>query len=256
MHVATLRSPLLRPSLFARTGFLRLQGGGLTASASVGSVDRQAACPSVGNTFDDIDKFLERFDGRQPTRIEINPRRFSLSRLRVWLAEAEQFKSTDEAISVDYGLPKQTYDYDASNETVDGLPTLSQHLVLVAFDGRSPVGYAGMTYSITDVRQEQHAGLCIELHLVYIDPRRRGEGYGLDLSVAVSWAARDLLRALYSGVRSGTRISCTLEGDFESKGGEAFYGQVFDALEVERDLLLGVDRRRVDIDEIEYEAGW
>jgi hypothetical protein len=222
----------------------------------VGSADRQAACPSVGKTFDDIDKFLEPFDGREPTRIEINPRSFPLSRLRDWLTKAERFKTIDEQISVDYGLPKHTYDYRVSDEMVDRQRTLGQHLTLVAFDGRSPVGYAGIVYSVTDLRKERHARLLIDLHLVYVDPRRRGQGYGLDLSVATSWAACDLLRALYSGVPSGTHISCVLEGDFESHGGKAFYDQIFDDLESARDLLLDVDRRRVEIDEIEYEAGW
>jgi hypothetical protein len=255
-HVDAQRRPLLRPRVFARDGFLRWQGKGLTGSGRVAHADREAACPSVGKTFGDVDEFLLRFERREPTRVEINPRRFSLRRVRDWLAEAERFKGCGEKISVDYGLPKRSYDYRVSDEVVDGERTLSQHLALVAFDRRSPVGYAGMTYSMTDIPEDRHASLRVELQLVYVDPRRRGEGYGLDLSVATSWAACHLLRALYSSVRKGTRISCTLYGDFESESGETFYGQVFDDLQVERDSLLDICRRCVDIEEIEYEAGW
>ncbi len=165
MHVAQ-RSGLLRPPLFARAGFLRWQGHGLTASSRVADADRGAACPSVGETFADIDEFLRRFDSREPTRIEINPRRFPLSRLRDWLTEAKRFSTAAEEISVDYGLPMRSYDYRISDEMIDGERTLGQHLTLVAFDRRTPVGYAGMTYSITDTHMHSHARLRIELRLV------------------------------------------------------------------------------------------
>jgi hypothetical protein len=256
IHVQPKPCLLLRPSLFSRDGFLHWKGHGLVGAARVGDADRKAACPNVGETFDDIDDFLQRFETRKPTKIEINPVRFPLHRLRDWLAEAKRFKASGETISVTYGLPKNSYDYSVSDEMIDGQRTLSQHLALIAFDARDPVGYSGMTYSVMGLRRDRHARLRIELHLAYVDPRRRGEGYGLDLSVATGWAARELLCAFYSGVRSGMQISCSLEGDFESEGGEAFYNHVFDELQVERDFLLEVGRRRVDIEEIAYEAGW
>jgi hypothetical protein len=43
------------------------------------------------------------------------------------------------------------------------------------------------------------ADLQIEPVLVYVSPRQRGNGYGIDLSIACAWICEDLLEAIQSG---------------------------------------------------------
>jgi GNAT superfamily N-acetyltransferase len=129
-----------------------------------------------------------------------------------------------------------------------------QDLVAVAFgpDSGKPVGYFSFKVKVALNREQHAADLQIEPVLVYVSPRQRGNGYGIDLSIACAWICEDLLEAMYRAVPSGTSISGSVYADYESKGGEKIGQFIHDCISVKIDLLRDVGKRR-SIDLIHFE---
>jgi hypothetical protein len=104
-------------------------------------------------------------------------------------------------------------------------------------------------------RKEKTADVRIEPVLVYVSPRHRSKGYGIDLSIACAWICEDVLEATYRAVPAGTTISGVVYADYESKGGEKIGQFIHDCVTVKIDFLRGLGRRRsVELVHFELDA--
>jgi hypothetical protein len=243
----------LTPEHFRKTYFVRISKAfGLHGEVLIGDEERRDA--ALWYDFDD--PRFQRFASRSPTRIVINPKTLPLPRLRARLDEAKGHGELNE-INVGYGLPKagaydQTWHVEDANDNL----VETQHVVFVAFRGKSPVGYAGVRIFIDHIAARE-AEFRIEPLMVYVDPGHRGEGFGLDLSIATGWVATDLLHALYRAVPEHSTIACYVCAEYESNGGEAFTQQIVAELEVSSDTLCAPPKRRtVRIECVDLDAGY
>jgi GNAT superfamily N-acetyltransferase len=141
-------------------------------------------------------------------------------------------------------MPEKRYDY-TWGATIDksGLIQEGQTVVLVCFDAGQVVGHAALEVSVLRQRGEGEVTLAVHPQLVFVVPNRRGQGFGMDLSVA--WVlVQDVLRALYRAVPARAVLSASVYADYESEGGEAFTNHLHACMEFRLDMLRDCGKRR------------
>jgi GNAT superfamily N-acetyltransferase len=216
---------------------------------------------------DDFEKAhatLEHIAGlRDYTRIVLNPRIPSAQNLLKLLQAEQQADLPAEKISIRYGIPQhqskklRSYERVWSSGWRDGARDEGQHVVLVAYDSASPVGYLGMEISVVRERGTRDAYMFFSLPLIYVAPRYRNQGFGIDLSVAAGQVASDLMQAVYRAVRPNAVISCTVSADYESKGGEATAEMVHTSLCLRSEILgESGSRKSIVVETPELDAGY
>jgi GNAT superfamily N-acetyltransferase len=253
--MSTRRQPLLKAEHFSGSE-TRLTNRGLQFEACINDDVRGGTHLSIGESFDETDGFLQAFAGRTPTRIVANPSNISTSDLHSFFESAQENDPLEKTFNVLYGL-KDDYQRcwmleGSPEETIEG-----QTVVLVAFDGSEPVGFATVRLSVARAGEGGRVHLLAMPKLVYVTPSRRGRGYGIDLSIAISWLLADTLKALYRAVPAGSVISVAVSADYESKGGEAITRYVFSELESAVDMLVEHGKRRsIEFDDVELGAAY
>jgi len=212
--------------------------------------------------FCNVEEVDPRFADRPSTKVVVNPRRPSLKTLEAFFRNEQRRYSPGEHVNVGYGLPtdeekRRVYRQTWTVETdMDGIWE-GQDLVVVAFgpDTAKPVGYFSFKVKVTLDREDHVADLQIEPVLVYVSPRHRGNGYGIDLSIACALICEDLLEATYRAVPSGTTISGLVYADYESAAGEKIGHFIHECISVKVDLIRDFGRRRsVDLIHFELDA--
>jgi hypothetical protein len=127
----------------------------------------------------------------------------------------------DKAKSCSYDM-QWHFDFDGL------LNSESQTLVAVIFDPVKPVGFA--TFEIVLIHpvenETDYYQLIYVWHLVYVLPSRRGEGFGLDLSLACAKISNDLLLGLSHTLPKGSVVSPMIHADLDSVGGEIFMREI------------------------------
>ena len=232
----TLKRPLLRTKNFEG---LQTQLGvtGLEFSENIGLYEREASCPEIGATFGDTSDYLTALsETRQPSKVVLNPKTPSAQALLKQLKKSQKLHVPSEQISIAYGLP-ETYDRSWKREIKAGDDSEGQFLVLVIFDPKVAIGYFGIHLSLSHCSEEHAVYLHFVPALVYVDPSRRGEGFGLDLSIATGQIAQDILVAAYRAVPPGTTIFPCIYADYESEGGENVTAHLNSCLELQVDML-------------------
>jgi GNAT superfamily N-acetyltransferase len=246
----TTGRPMLRPEHF---GQLRTQltGAGLRFRKRIGHEDREAECP----TFDEA--HLAQIAAARPSSlVVVNPRRPSVRSLSLILRTAQREAMPGEKIGINYGLPKR-YDKQWAHEIQGNTRTEGQNLVVVIYDSAEPIGYAGMEVSISWELHDRSVYLRFSPELVYVRPKSRGRGFGLDLSIACGFICSDLLKATYRAVPSGTEIETCVYADYESEGGEAFADHLHSCLEVGVDDLSEYGKRKsIRLRGVDLDAGY
>jgi GNAT superfamily N-acetyltransferase len=246
---------LLRAEHFS-DGQTCLTDQGLQFAVCIDDEARGSACLPIGESFDETDRFLQAFAGRKPTRIVVNPSNISTSDLLSFFETAQEKDPPEKRFNVIYAL-KDDYERcwmleDSPEVTIEG-----QTVVLVAFDGSEPVGFATVRLSVARGGEAARVHFLAMPKLVYVTPSRRGRGYGIDLSIAISWLLGDTLKALYRAVPAGSVISVAVSADYESKGGEAITQHVFSELECAVDMLDERGKRRsIGFDDVELDAAY
>lgn len=144
-----------------------------------------------------------------------------------------------------------------SATTDDSFISEGQVVMMVCFDRRTAVGYACLDVRLNHELHDTNYQVGVEAELVYVVPSRRGEGFGMDLSVACGWLVSDILSATYRAVPPNSEITSCVSADLRSKGGEAFANHLRNSLEITIDDLKHCGARRtIKFGEVEDEAGW
>jgi len=248
--------PLLRPEHFRglRTGF---GSTGLTYSSHIGHSEREESCPGIGATDSDMLTHLDKLrDARPPSKVVVNPRTPSARELVHLLESAEAGLPDWQRFHLGLGIP-QEYVRRWDCDSVGSRETEGQIVVAVLFDPIAPIGSLDILISLTRDRVNHAVELSFELGLVYVRPDRRGEGFGLDLSVAGGHILRDVLSATYRAVAVGTTVSPHVSAELHSTAGERIANHLVDCLDFERDLLREFGRRRtVHVNATQLRAGY
>lgn len=251
------RLPIVKPMHFSRLD-LQMTSQGLTFSKQIDSQDRRDEIFDISDGERDIEEALTRIENHRPfTPIIVNPQSHTAFELHKYFAYAQESVDPSKRVSIKHGLPDEYVHAWKIEKTSDGALVESQQLVIVAFYENEPVGFAGISLSlnyeapITDVYFHQ------EIDLVFVHPKHRGKGFGLDLSVGCSKLCQDFLDALYQAVPAGCQINLGMSAEFTSPGGERFTRQLADGLNVKVDMLRDYGRRyTVKIDSLGVDAGF
>jgi GNAT superfamily N-acetyltransferase len=248
--------PLLRPEHFTglSTGFGE---NGLGLKRDISQEREMLACAVKNSTrvFKKIEKL------RPHTRIVSNPSKDSAGHLRRVFKKAQRASFQKEHVNVSWGLSNKSYDREwhcGPSGFSDDCLREGQQLVLVAYaQDAQPVGYAGLNFELLHDRAQRELQLSCEVSMVYVMPLYRGQGFGLDLSVAGDLLCEGLLKAVYRSVPARTTIVPIITADYISKGGERFCRQVVAAFEAATDGLLYENRRpSVDVERVTLDAGY
>lgn len=231
----------------------QLAGTGLSFSSNIGPDEREMLTHFRGHTM----RLMTKLDRVRPyTKVTLNPSRPSARTLSQLLSEAQKREMPNEHISISHGLPAR---YERAWRRGGAIENDSegQQLVAVAYDPFKPVGYAGWRVALTHDAHDKGLFLSFSLDLVYVHPRRRLEGFGLDLAIACGMVCEDILYAIYRAVPPGTKIAPQISADYESKGGERFAMNLYDSLSnLAEDLSEFGTRRSVSFDQVELDAGY
>ena len=237
---------LLNESSFARCETLSMRDGRLSFDLVVDGPLRHAELPvAIDRPADDLPA---RLDWRAATRVAGNSNGVPLQELAMFdggqrlllggRADAEARLARWEEL-----------------RKADGRRAEESSVLLVAFGDQHPVGY--MELGITFLRQHKAVELFVRIDYLCINPQARNQGYGLDLSIAAGVFAADILLALYSSVRSGTRITSTICTELVAEGGEPISLQIQRSLARRVDLLNGERRRSsVNVEQPALVAGY
>jgi hypothetical protein len=251
-YCSRICNPLLKPEHFigATTS---LTPRGLSFRAAIGHQEREGEVLTS-----DSEVFVERFAARRPSLCVVNPRVPSAAALKRKMEDA-QSTSTDSDLMLDFdycGLGSYSYSWSATTDS-DGFTFEGQRVAVVCYDSKQVVGCAGLGVHVVRQLGDAEVRLALTADLVYVVPSRRGEGFGMDLSVACGLLVQDVLHALYRAVPTRAVLAATVRADYESAGGEAFTTHLRDCLDVQLDMLREYGKRRsVQIGGCVLDAGY
>src|SRR5690606_25642611 len=118
--------------------------------------------------FEEEDRLAAKISALRPyTKVALNPRTPTARSLLGLLTNAQETETKDESISIGYGLPKH-YDLSWRRKVTSVEDHEGQHLILVAFDPKEIVGYAGFEVSLIYQPEENAISAFYHLKLVYV----------------------------------------------------------------------------------------
>lgn len=257
MTQSSKASPLLKPKHFdGLDTTLTVQG--LRFSTRIGPTERQDEIFEIVDEDYEVEDRLEAFQNLRPyTKVTANPRSPSARTLLKFFRDAKERLLPDESISLSHGLPDKYERRWGRARKSDGDDSEGQFLVLVALDGNDPVGFAGFGITLVHDAERKQIDICHSLDLVYVHPGHRGQGFGIDLSIACGYLCRDVFVATYRAAHAGYTIVPAIHADLESEGGERFTRQVVDALNFQADMLRMDGRRKsIAVESTDLDAGY
>ena len=251
------KRPLLQPNHFIE-GSTTLRNNGLCFVRKICKDDRELEVYDMKRR--DVDGFLATIATVRPyTLVVLNPIDLPPSALLEYLIMGSENSIMDNGIAIDYGLPEK-YDLHWKRHIENELDIEDQYLVLVAFaaNNSTPVGYLGFRPWINQDAKEPHLILLnFDLDLIYVQPRYRGQGFGMDLSIACGYVCQDILAATYRAVPPNTKICTGVLADYESFGGEDCTLQAQNTLQSYVDFFRESGKRKsVQLDDVELDAGF
>lgn len=226
---------------------VQLTDSGLAFEAQVDAQEREEHLEIAGAPLSA--KRLQQIVRRPPTRCVVNPAELPPGELRRRMEANKRDK-----FNLGYQLP-ETYDRAWTPRPDELGPMEGQAIVVVAFDGREPAGYALMELSVNRLTRWRTVGIWAPLHMVFVDQSRRGRGFGIDLALAAGRLLQELVVATGRAMRAGWKLEATVYAEYESVGGERFATSLLESLELQFDLL---DEVRPDIrrGEVRLDAGY
>ncbi|MCG9021832.1 GNAT family N-acetyltransferase [Laribacter hongkongensis] len=257
MSQSSKASSLLKPKHFDGLD-TSLTDQGLRFSTRIGPTERQDEIFEIADGDYEVENKLEEIQHLRPyTKITANPRRLSARSLLKVFRDAQERLFPDESISLTHGLPdKYELRWDrqrkSASDDVEG-----QSIVLVAMDGDDLVGFAGLGIRLLHDAERKQIDIYHSLNLVYVHPAHRGQGFGIDLSIACGYLCRDVFSAIYRAAPADYTIVPIIKADLESKGGERFTQQVSDALDFQADMLrMDGKRKSITVESTCLDAGY
>ncbi len=128
---------------------------------------------------------------------------------------------------------------------------------MVAVVDRQPVGFFSGSVELFVSDEEHFVDLIVAADMVYVAPRFRRQGYGMDLSVATGWLLGELLEAIYAAAPAGSKLDVTLRADIYTTGGEHFANKLAECLEYGMDMLREYGRRRrIQVGSFSFDGDW
>lgn len=226
---------LLNESSFARCDTLSMRDGRLNFDLMVDARVRQAELPVAIDG--PADSLPERMDWRPATRVAGNSHGVPLQDLAMFDGGQRLLLGGRADAQARLASWQERWGED-------GRRSEDSCMLLVAFGEDRPVGY--MELGITFLRQHKDVDLFVRVEYLCVNPRARNQGYGIDLSIAAGVFSADMLLALYSSVRSGTRITSTICSELVSERSELIARQIQRSLTRRVDVL-NRERRRSSI---------
>ncbi len=255
--IAVRRRPLFVQKKHFRECATQLRKGGLYLDIRIGEVDRQICAIDVS------ERRLLSFGNRTAMRAVLNPERPGPVGVLRSLRRAKRHEKPKERINVGHGelsncCANGEYDrvWTSRDEEGEGEHVEGQGLVMTGFDGRSIVGYMGGHISL-HVYRDKTAWLHVEPSLVYVIPSRRGQGYGMDLSIAWGYVCGDVFQAVYRALPEGYTLQSQVYADYESFGGEKIGRYIHGCLECARDMAHECgERKSITLEPVGLDAGF
>ena len=147
------------------------------------------------------DNFYAALSVKRPsTRIVLNPHEYSSHEL---LSVFSKLDPIFLALAQKLNVLQEPFSKEWSSNPTDRLVNEGQSFLLVCFDGKQPVGFASFdAYIQTPLIAEgsrpitQLMRLTVNCMHAYVTPTARQSGFAIDMSIASSWLARDILIAL------------------------------------------------------------
>jgi len=225
-----------------------LSSAGIAFDRMIGPSERLKYAPAAVR--DSREGFTD-CDPDRTTRVAVNPSTPSPKEL-YRLVKGQRPVGDD--VQPEYGLrtddgegrvmktyPRKWTVTDASSSadaSTEGATHEGEGLVFVAFDpAGEPVGYSRMDIDMSYFPKDQTSCCGANLVVTYVLPHRRGQGFGVDLSVARSMVCADLLRPVYRAAPNGTTITPEIYSDLHSEGGERMLNTICQAFNKQRSAL-------------------
>lgn len=213
---AAVTEPVVKAEHF---GSLAVQLGerGICFASTVDDEDVEEMIRAAGADSDKPVPFMN--DG---IRCTVHPDDLPLAELRAIAGDAHHAQDEDDSVSWDHELPLDAYSEQwrpmwADDESHGE----GQELVLVCQTDTTPLaGYTvvGVTASLT--HGERSLDLRFDLHLVYVLPALRGQGYGLAMAATCGAMLSDVMQACRAAVPKSWTVNTVVHSDFVSFGGE------------------------------------
>jgi hypothetical protein len=241
-------SLLLQQKHFGR-GITQWKRGGLRFQARISKSDR---------IWLDLLEKISSLPKRRAMRAVLNPAHPAPRELLTILKKAQRKIPRKEPINVGHGELNFCSKGNQYNRVWsirdDGE---GQGFVIVGFDDRDVIGYIGGHVLVYSYPEERSANVHIEPSMVYVIPSRRGQGFGVDLSIACTMMCTDIFNAVYRAIPGGHSLDATVYADYESLGGEEIAEYIHGCLEFEIDMLRDTGRRKsVHLGDVELDAGF
>lgn len=180
--------------------------------------------------------FLDRIDAtRTHSRVVINPSELDASTLISIIEEDQAAAGIKEYDDFSFGMLGAREDYPGSHHNAaydlrlhvdydEPLRIERQTLVVVVFDPVRPVGFATFDFDLRHPVEDEidSFNLAFSWHLLYVMPSRRGEGFGLDLSISCAEIAREMLLGVCGSLPAGSKLEPQILADVDSDGGQNF----------------------------------
>jgi len=120
----------------------------------------------------------------------------------------------------------------AIDEVPGGAAGESTRATLVAFTPEGePAGHMSLNLSIWTNAGDWRVGMYVDVVVIYVRPRHRGRGYGVDLSVAGGWVIGDIVKTVVAAIPDGGSFRFNGMAEYLSRGGEHVCRALWDAAE-------------------------
>jgi len=160
-------------------------------------------------------------DEKRETRVAVNPASPSLDELGSLMIQAARY--VPEPFDT-----KWLYDENNQGE--------GQRLSAVAYDGHTPVGFASFGIRIGHAPGRKTIRYLATLDVIYVDPRHRSRGFGVDLSCATGLVCAEVLHALFNAAPKNSEIRLVMYAGFVPNGSAAICQSIRNTIEFAREM--------------------
>jgi GNAT superfamily N-acetyltransferase len=156
------------------------------------------------------------------TRCVVNPADLPADELRSLLLASEPLEERNGDIDLTDGLPEESYEAEWTGDTCNVGYTEGQALVVVAFADQEPVGYCGLSVMVgrSKPRNRVEAWFGVSLDMVYVMPRFRGQGRGLDLSIAAGLTVERIASVCCRALPERSKVTSSVSSECSTTRGE------------------------------------
>ena len=205
-----ITEPLLRAEQLERLGGIP-GGRGIRVEERIHGLLRESRCGDLYRR--SRESFLASL-ARQSTRCVVNPAELPAEELRSLLLASEP-PERNRDFDITDGIPEEGYDAEWTGESSNVGYTEGQVLVIVAYADQTPVGYCGLNIMVGRSMpcNTVEAWIGVGVDMVYVMPRYRGQGRGLDLSIAAGLIVERIAAVCCRALPERSKLTASVFGE-------------------------------------------